>query len=46
MNLGLCVCVVCAWVGVCICERMLTLVFLRVGERSCARGYAHVHVCL
>ena len=38
--MGGCVCVG-GWVGVCICERVLTIVFFRVGEHSCVRGYAH-----
>ena len=40
------VCAVCACVRVCICERVLTLVFLRVSERSCAHGYAHKCMCV
>ena len=28
------------------CERVLTLIFLRIGERSCARGYAHKYICV
>ena len=35
-NMGVC----CVCVRVCICERVLTIVFWRVGERSCVRGYA------
>ena len=42
MNMGVC----CVCVRVCICERVLTIVFLRIGERSCVRGYAHKYYLL
>ena len=41
-NMGVC----CVCVRVCICERVLTIVFWRVGERSCMRGYAHKYYLL
>ena len=41
-NMGVC----CVCVRVCICERVLTIVFLRIGERSCVRGYAHKYYLL
>ncbi len=34
------------YVRVCICERVLTIVFLRVAERSCVRGCAHKYYLL
>ena len=36
-NMGVC----CVCLRVCICEPVLTIVFLRVDERSCVHGYAH-----
>ena len=41
-NMGVC----CACVRVCICERVLTIVFWRVGERPCVHGYAHKYYLL
>ena len=44
VNMEIWVCAVC--VRVCICERVLTIVVLRVGERSCVRGYARKYYLL
>ena len=41
-NMGVC----CVCLRVCICEPVLTIVYLRVDERSCVHGYAHKYYLL